>query len=231
MATAGTNNPSLAFLQTPPVPTPTGESTSSAPSTLDPNNMTDALAATYLQGLFSANTDATQAPDAQHPLKAPGGDTLSQSIQDATSQGLGVKPFTTQDLQISDDTSSDAQRTYLGATNEILRERFQNGALNFPTALQELVSNQNSDPMLKLLEATAGATGDLLALAVPQPLADFHLRLLNLFRTQQSIYGALMNSDSDPLQAYTAMNQIAPSQQDAVALQTILQEKSTELGL
>ena len=168
------------------------------------NNLTDNLAKLYLGEIAKRNPTLAGA----ETLTLPNESSLNELMAAQITQGIKSKTYTRKDIRISEVSGLSAERVYLESFAAITQKNFKNVSGGIDRFLGALLEKKNSEPLRKYIEAASAEIADLLALETPRSLADLHLENLNLWQKKISVYGALFDSENDPLRSFPALQSI-----------------------
>jgi hypothetical protein len=194
--------------------------------TAEPNNLTDLLVQNYMQEIVKRNPTAPQRGES---LAFPSASTFQNIIQEKMAQGLSYRLYDLKDIRISENTNPEKQIKYIENLYEILKKYAVVFGTDITIALEDFFKNRNNEKLNRIAENIPPLINELLALSPPKNFAATHLSLLNLWQKKLTIYEAILNTATDPLKAYLAVNQLVPTLQEDFDLQMILAKSYQEL--
>ncbi len=186
------------------------------------DNLTDALANSFSQGVFEANGGITQG-EKNPSVALPNSDAVTSAINQSMEQTIQFPVFSEKDIRIISDSSSAAQSAYLESLGKISEENFNGFKTPMPTILDEFFSKNNPAKLSKYVAIAENQITDLLTLKVPQRFSAWHLQNLNLWNKKAVIYKAILGIDADPLKAIIAIKEIDNLFDESINIQKIIE--------
>ena len=180
-------------------------------------NLTEALIRSYIQSV--AGNDGA----------LPTTDEITSELQDNLSGDLEFTTFSIKDVITTDRNSQSDQIEYIESVGATLYENFKElEGENVITILQTFF--ENSDPTLinQFIKSIPLYIDDLLEINAPSLWADFHLQMLNVWQKKLVIYQAILDTESDPLKAYIALQELTDVLREDIDIQSILIQKYQE---
>jgi hypothetical protein len=176
-------------------------------SSTDPTNLTDDLAAEFVNGVVVANPTGPTSTDADgNPvLNPPDVNALAMDIAESTSTAnLNIPDWNVEaesvPINVVATTNPAALEAYSNAVNSILNDHIQNDA-----QLQSIVNDQSGDTTpadLNYAETqTQNALQDIASLKVPAPEEDFQKSLIAQLVYEKDMTQLNILSQTDPVKA------------------------------
>lgn len=194
------------------------------------DNLTDNLIHLYEKSIYQENASGLKNINGQNGLKPLSENSLASLINESDNEHLNIPSFEEKDIKISNDNSKEAQLAYLRKLGEISTNNFSGFNKNISDVLKETISQNKTSSLEKYLEIASKQIDDLLALETPPLWKSFHLQNLNLWQKKLIVYGALVNTNNDPLKTILAIKEIFNVFEENDNLQKILDEKIKELN-
>ncbi|GEM_PF-3021082 len=182
------------------------------------NNLTDLLAKSYLSEVAKKNPNLAGA----QTLTLPEETALQDEIASQVTNGIASKIYGRIDVRTLDNSDPSAERKYIEAFGKLTQKNFGARQDGLDVILSALLEKQNPEPLRTYLDGASAQVNDLLALETPASLVDFHIKNLNLWQKKISVYGALLDLESDPLKSYIALQSIESIVSENESLQTRL---------
>jgi hypothetical protein len=189
-------------------------------------NLTDNLIQNYAQNILQMNNGFTEVtPNSTNTISFPSVDSLSNQIAESINQSLPSKTYTVRDIIVGADNSTSSQLTYIKAIEEINQKNFKNLQIPINEILGDFFTDQNQTKLSLYVRAAESQVSDLLAIPVPQQLAVWHLENINLWAKKISAYGAILNTDNDPVMATAALRGVPEILNENLTLDSLIQKR------
>ena len=211
---------------------PLANATSNDPKS-NPDNITDALAGAFMNGVTAANPDGPQNDENGNPVIT---DPDAQAIAMAMASTTAMNDLNPPDWNVEAEsqvikTVSGASPTivsqYSNALNSIVSSRFIN------TGIVAMMNAQTQDPSkaLYIKSQVAGALSDTLGLSVPAPLINLQKSLVKVFVYEKNTLALLNNANDDPVKTSLILSDEESSYNAAIKdLSTQMQNAATLQG-
>ncbi len=192
-------------------------------------NLTEELAKIYARTIIDANSNEGLSPAEKQQAAVFSPETAGEIVERYLPQEMEITAFTDADLKIFNSNSTADQLSYLEAINNLSEKNFTNLKANFVEMLDEWALNQNNEPIEEYVSRIPKHINDLLSLAVPSGLADFHLQNLNLWQKKLTVFAAILNMNDDPLKTFLAVQELPTIVEESFALQDFIEDKYQNL--
>lgn len=173
------------------------------------------------------------------------GDPKTRAMIEETIQSVPSTIFTaaidTRELKITADNSRSAKMRYMDGVSRITKAFFfSSGTSQLAIrSSQELTDNLQKDCFeggasaknAELSKAYGDIYGAYKGLVVPSSWVAMHKLILGYFKELGDIYGAFSQCKEDPIRAYVGIDRLSEVYAKSPAIQKMLNEKATELGL
>lgn len=194
-------------------------------------NLTDAVAQNYLSEILKRNPEGPKTINEKQTLTVPSQTLMENALEGNLIQSLQFTQFKEKDIKISNNNSTKNQLVYLQSLEKINQKNFNSFNESMEDILDELMLNQNSEPLQKYTDIINKEIIDTLALETPSLWKEFHLQNLNLWQKKLIIFNALLELSDDPLKAYLSLQEIPGVIDENFDLQKVLETRFKELAL
>lgn len=207
-----------------------GGSTSASGTVVGTSNMTDALIQNYTQNILQINNGFSSAiPNATNTISFPSADAMSNQLASSLAQTLPSKIFTMQDIAVESDNSTSSELAYLQAFSALSNKNFANLKVSLGEIIDQFISNNDPTLLNQYIAVINNEINGLLAIPVPSQMAAWHLENLNLWEEKLTVFTAILNTQTDPLQASIALNEIDGLVGKTQTLQSVINAKVKSL--
>ena len=185
-------------------------------------NLTDSLSILYLGEIAKKNPNVLGAKT----LTLPEETKLEELIASQVGGGIISKTYGKNDIKILNSASKDAERLYLENIFALAEESFGGKPAGIDEILTAALEKENSKPLRAYLEAASKQIASLLNIEAPKSLASLHIETLNLWEKKISVYGALLELETDPMAGYLALQSI----ESIISENELLQKKFDDVA-
>lgn len=187
-------------------------------------NITETVAGIYLEGFFQKNQNLLGNPEAlSEKLNFDLSDLAIPENMERTVIAFNL--FEKGSFPITADTGPAAQMAYLEKIGELMEKNLSSIDGNITEIIDSWLDEKNPRPLENYIESARQQISDLQKISVPANWEQFHLQNLNLWQKKIAVYETVLESGSDPLKAYVAVQMMPDIAKENDSLQKIISEK------
>ncbi len=182
-------------------------------------NLTDLLTQKIEEKITAQNSNGTQSVNGQTLISAPDPKQLTEDLISEAQKNFDpnqligrVDDFR---IKISEDTSKESISKYFNSFSQIMISANANAPISMNQPEKMTVSDFS-----KIEKIYETAANNFYELPVPKSALDIHKKEIELLLTKKNIYGVMANSDSDPMTAFLAVDELLKLDQEFDKLKT-----------
>lgn len=184
-------------------------------------NLTEAAVEKYLMELAKKNPDGPKG----NTLVFPAQNILESTLESAANVKISFVAVTENDIKISKETGSVAERAYLEAVQNADKKNSKKINTNEMSVINSFFSENNSAPLMAFTEGLQSLISDLIAVPVPPSMKDFHIQLINFQTKKISILKSFLELSNDPVRTIVALKEYEQLPIEERVLSTIIAQK------